>query len=373
MFTISDAVSVPSKENESQSHQILRKLLEKPSTEFIDNVKTKISVLNYANEVWALTVNEKEYDNALICSPYTTYVSYPIHTLKKFDKLWIKCLVLLNTAVMAALCRLTKFNQVVQVNNNLNSLIRHPKIFAERLPGLTLKLMQRYPLHAINFFRVNDVLDPELLLALKNRGYLVFPDRAAHVFFPEENYIRRSHTKRDLSLLNKNDYTIVQHEALTAEDAKRLAELYRLLFIDKHSKYNPVYTAAYFKEAICNHWHRYTALRNADGRIDGFISWFIRDDVMICGPLGYDSEVDRKSGLYRRLVALCLKFAHEKQIPFNMGGGSDEFKMNRGSQQVMEYTAVFCDHLPLYRQIPWKIMHWACNKLLKKIVDASSF
>jgi len=372
VFTISDDISIFSEENESQSHQMLRKLLAQPSTDFVDNVRTKISVLNLENNVWALTVNEKEYGNALICSPYTTYVTYPLHALKKFKKIWIKSLILLNTSIMALLCRLTKFNQVVQVNNNLNSLIKHPAVFANRLPGLTIKLIQRYPTHAINFFRVNEVLDVALLTALKNEGYLVFPDRMAHVFFFEKEYIRRSHTKRDLSLLKKTDYTIVTHDKLTPEDADRFAQLYRQLFIDKHSKHNPVYTAAYFCEAIQHQWHHYTAFQNSAGRIDGFISWFIKDDVMVCGPLGYDSEVDRKTGVYRQLVALCLKHANENQLIFNMGGGSDEFKSNRGSVETMEYTAVFCAHLPFYRQIPWRLMSWACNKLLKKIVDESS-
>jgi hypothetical protein len=372
VFTISDEIPAFFEENESQSHQMLRTLLARPSTDFVDNVRTKISVLNFENDAWALTINQKEYDNALICSPYTTYVTYPLHALNKFKKMWIKGLILLNSSIMAGLCRLTKFNQVVQVNNNLNSLIRHPAVFSDRLPGLTVKLIRRYPTHAINVFRVNEALDSALLSALKNAGYLVFPDRIAHVFFPEKEYIRRSHTKRDLSLLKKTNYTILLHDELTPEDADRFAQLYRQLFIDKHSKHNPVYTAAYFREAVQNHWHDYTAFRNSDGRIDGFISWFIKDNTMICGPLGYDSDVDRKTGVYRQLVALCLKQANENQIVFNMGGGSDEFKLNRGSVETMEYTAVYCRHLSFYRQIPWKMMHWACNKFLKKVVDESS-
>lgn len=372
MFTISDEIPVFSEENKSQSHQVLRQLLTRPSTDFVDNVKTKINVLSFENDAWALTINEKEYDNALICSPYTTYVTYPLDELKKFTKMWIKCLVLLNTGIMTILCRLTKFNQVVQVNNNLNSLIKHPEIFAKKIPGITQKIVQHYPKHAINFFRVNEILDSALLTALTNAGYLVFPDRCAHVFFADQDFIRRSHTKRDLALLKKTEYQIITHEELMPEDAERFAQLYRQLFIDKHSKHNPVYTADYFREAIKNHWHHYTAMRNADGQIDAFISWFEKENRMICGPLGYDSEVDRKMGLYRQLVALCLKHANENHIVFNMGGGSDEFKSNRGSKQTMEYVAVYCQHLPFYRQIPWKIMHWACNKLLKKIVDEST-
>ena len=93
---------------------------------------------------------------------------------------------------------------------------------------------------------------------------------------------------------------------------------------------------------------------------------------MICGPLGYDTRVDRKIGLYRQLVAICLKHASENHVIFNMGGGSDEFKLKRGSTQTLEYTAVYCRHLPFYRQLPWRVLSWACNKLLKKILNSTS-
>jgi len=360
-------------QNNQISHLPISQLLFNPSKKWVSNVDTKMHAIIFENQLWPMTVNRKEYQNALVCSPYTTYVTYPKGELKKFTKLWIKAVVLLNIVVMSVVCRLTKFNQVIQVNNNLNSLIKHPQQFSVLLPALTEKLIFKYPKHAITFFRVNGAFDKAFLKALTDNGYLVFPDRAAHVFFPNTDVTQRSHTKRDLSLLRKSHYMIVPHEALTADDAERLAELYYQLFIDKHSQCNPIYTVDYFREAIQYHWHHYTALRNSDGRIDAFISWFEVEKVMVCGPLGYDSIVDRKMGLYRQLVALCLQHANQHQIPFNMGGGSDEFKSNRGSTETMEYTAVYCKHLPFYRQIPWKMLHWACNKLIKKIVDNSNF
>lgn len=355
-------------ENNNSSYQHTQQLMQQNSIDLVSNVQTKIAALVGEQSAWPLTINQKEYRNALICSPYTTYVTYPLGELKKFTKIWIKSVVLINTAIMSMLCRLTKFNQVVQVNNNLNSLIKHPKKFIQLLPTLTKKIIEKYPYHAINFFRVNDALDKELLSELKGNGYLVFPDRMVHVFFPEKQFIKRSHTKRDVSLLRKSSYKIVSHDELTDDDAKRLAQLYRLLFVDKHSTLNPIYTAHYFRQAIRYRWHHYTALRNSDGNIDAFISWFESENVMTCGPLGYDNTIDAKIGLYRQLVALCLQHADKQRFIFNMGGGSDEFKLNRGSTETMEYVAVYCQHLPFYRHIPWKILHWACHKLIKKIM-----
>lgn len=359
-------------ENEQDSHRVVRELMSDNSVNFVSNVNTTIVAMGDNNDLWPLSVNHTEYNNALICSPYTTYVIYPLDELKKFKKIWIKAAILLNAAIMSVLCRLTRFNQIVQVNNNLNSLIKHPKKFIQLIPKLTEKIIQKYPKHAITFFRVNDVLDIEFLKALKQYGYLIFPDRSAHVFFPKTGVMQRSHAKRDISLLRKSSYDIVPHEALTIDDATRLAELYQSLFVEKHSQYNPKYTPLYFQQAIRHHWHHYTALRNSEGRIDAFISWFDTENTMTCGPLGYDSDVDRKMGLYRQLVALCLQRADQNDMIFNMGGGSDEFKSNRGSTPTLEYTAVYYKHLPFYRKISWKILSFSFNKLLKKIVAESA-
>lgn len=338
------------------------------STEYVSNVKTHMATLSVDHQSWPITVNNTEYANALICSPYTTYVTFPLSEFNQFKKIWKKILLVINFSVNFFLYRFTQINRVVQVNNNLNSLIRHPALFSNHLFSLTEKLIQQYPAHAITFFRVNELLDTPFLKTLKNAGYIVFPDRPVHVFLLNTNYMNRSHTKRDLSLLKKTNYEILSHNQLTEQNAIRFEKLYHQLFIEKHSHLNPIYTEKYFRSAIKNHWHTYVALKNQQGEIDAFISWFISDNVMTCGPLGYDIEVDRKTGLYRQLVAICLDYANRNQFIFNMGGGSDEFKNNRGSTTTWEYTAVYCNHLPYYRHVPWKILQWACNQFIQKIM-----
>lgn len=371
MLTVNN-INIVHESEQIQSVSMVDVLLQHSTTDLVSNVKTRIVPFSLNNEVWPLTINNAEYNNALICSPYTTYVTYGLHELKRFSKLWIKLAVLCNVALMSCLCRLTKINKIVIVNNNLNSLLKHPSIFTEKLPEITQRLISDYPSHAITFFRVNDVLDEKFKIALKKQGFLLFPDRTAHLFFLHKAVMERTDTKRDLGLLGQSPYSRVSHDALRPHDAERFAELYYQLFIEKHSTCNPIYTAAYFRLALKHRWHVYTALRNSDGRIDGFVSWFVVGDILIAGPMGYDRSVNIKVGLYRQLVAIYLKHANDNKYIFNMGGGSDTFKKNRGSTPVLEYTAVYCKHLPRYRQIPWKIFQWLFNKMLKKIFSESS-
>ena len=347
-----------------KKNSIEANLLAHDSVDYVSNVTSCMAAIGLDEEAWSVSVNEGDGTTALICSPYVTYVKYPQDIMGKFNKFWVRALFSTLLSVVQLLCKATKIDQVAQVNNNLNSLLKHSRRFIARLPNLTELLIRHYPQHSILFFRVNGDLDKPLLKGLRKNGYILFPDRAAHLFYPGSGYMKRSYPKRDRALLRNTRYKVVSHDELTQEDGARICELYQMLFIKKHSQFNPVYTEEYFRQAIKHRWHQYVALRNPEGSIDAFISWFYQDSVMICGPLGHDIRVDQKVGLYRMVFALALKQAHDNNSVFNMGAGTDQFKLNRGSEKVLEYTAVYCKHLPFYRRIPWRLLQGACNAVL---------
>lgn len=359
-------------EHAGKVNSIAANLLSHKSTNYIENVETEVVTVSLGDEIWPVSVNNTEYSNALTCSPYTTYITYPLDMYGKFKAPWVKVALVLNSIFVSAVCRLCHVNQVMQVNNTFDSLLKHPELFCERLQQLNKLLLKKYPKHAILFFRVNQRLDAKLLDSLKANDYLVFPDRAAHVFDPVNQFIKRSRVKKDIAQLEKSEYQVVQQGELTRQDVIRICELYNDLFVGKHSKHNPHFTEQYFIDAVNNHWHHYVALRNPEGIIDAFISWYIKDGIMICGPIGYDTSVDVTVGLYRMSVVLALQYANQHNYVFNMGAGSDEFKRDRGSQRVLEYTAVYVKHLPFYRHLPWRLLQFACNTVVPRIFAKES-
>lgn len=366
-----DISLLSSKEIQRQSGQLtphLQTLLSNDPNKFIQNIDTTLYALLIEGQGWAITENKKEYNNAIICSPYGTYVKYPIENVHTFKDRWHRCLIRVATPISASLYRLGQINRIVQVNNNLNSLIRHSPVFTENLENITDFLVERFPKNAIAFYRVNSHLDTDFLEKLKNLGYTTFSDRIAHVYFPNSGYMQKSHTRRDIALLRNSSYKLVTGDTLNEHDIARITDLYYQLFVTKHTSLNPIYTKEYFTEAVRQGWHDYVALRNEQGEIDAFISWFYDEGVMSCGPLGYDLSLDKKLGLYRQLVAVCLKHAHEKQLIFNMGSGSDEFKLNRGSTKTLENVAIYSGHLPKYRQWPWKLLAASCNAFIQRQV-----
>lgn len=355
-----------------KTNSIEANLLSQKSNAWISNVDTNIIIISLKDNLWPATINYKEYKNASICSPYAIYIKYPLGMIKKFDKLWIKVALLFNASVTGLVYKFTKINQVIQLENNLHGLIKHSSYLVKFLPDLTRILSEKYKNHAITFFRVNGQLDKQLLEILKKSGYIIFPDRTAHIFYPDNNYLKRRDVKRDLKILSNTNYKIIHHDELTEQDIDRLNELYRRLFIDKHSKFNPIYTKEYFRQSVKNRWFDYKALRHPNGRIDAFISWFYRENMMICGPVGYDTAIDQNEGLYRMVIALMLKHAHETQSILNIGSGSDQFKSNRGSTRTLEYAAVYCAHLPFYRRIPWLLLSKVHNAFSSMIFNLTT-
>ena len=70
----------------------------------------------------------------------------------KFDKFWVRSLLLTALSVVNLLCKTTKIDQVAQVNNNLNSLLKHPKRFIKLLPNLTQLFSSSLPKAFDSFF-----------------------------------------------------------------------------------------------------------------------------------------------------------------------------------------------------------------------------
>jgi len=354
-----------------QKHSITANLLLRPVTDFVSNMSARMLAMGDGREVWPISINNQKHSNPISCSPYTTYVKYPMHMIDKFETLWLKLFVIGGTQLMGLVFKLTQLDKVILINNSLNSVLKHPKLFGQQLPQLTSLLKQVHPDRAILFFRVNSELDKEFMVVLQQQGYVLFPDRLVHLFDPETGFIKQRNVRGDFAILRDTPYQIINHENIVESDIPRIGELYRRLFIDKYSPLNLQYTDEFFRQAINNRWHHYIAFRNSTGQIDAFISWYFNDNTMVCGPLGYDTTVHIEAGLYRMMISSALKFSHENKILFNLGAGSDDFKKKRGSRPVLEYTAVYYRHLSYYRQLPWMMVSRICSVLLPKLFNTN--
>jgi hypothetical protein len=145
---------------------------------------------------------------------------------------------------------------------------------------------------------------------------------------------------------------VIGGEGIGDADIPRLAELYRSLYIDKHSSLNPGLTEDFFALTLRGNDLHYRALQRA-GTIDGFIVFFVDDGVLTGVFIGYDRGLPRRLGLYRQLIAVLVAEARDRGLLLNLSAGAAEFKSLRGAFPVIEYDAVYDRHLSPRRRLAW--------------------
>lgn len=319
------------------------------------------------------TVNENEYDNSPICSPFNLFCLYPKKKIQSIKVNWLRHFLNVVTTLFTLTFKTTKFDRVIQLNNKPCDAIVYPELSPTEVESCVTQLKKQFPNHAIIFPRIDRLTSPTLVESLEANGFLMVPTRNVHIFHPENSYMKRSHTKRDFSLLKKQDFQFVEHDDISGNDLLRIYELYKMLFLEKHGRENPELTIEFFQKSHAHRWYTFFALRNPKGVIDAFLSYETHGNNMACGPLGYDTSQDKEVGLYRMIFAHSLKIADQHNYIFNFGGGNEHFKQNRGSRREIGYTAVYCKHLPLYRRFPWMLLETVGRKATIKILEKVTF
>jgi hypothetical protein len=139
-------------------------------------------------------------------------------------------------------------------------------------------------------------------------------------------------------------------------------ELYKFLYLDKYSPYNPQFSEAFLRLCRDESLLQMKALR-LDGQINAVMGIFIRNGALTPPLFGYDTRRPQTESLYRLLSLLTLQEGQRRGLIVHASAGVGKFKKMRGGQGVIEYNAVFDRHLPAARRLPWA--------LVKRIADAA--
>jgi hypothetical protein len=137
--------------------------------------------------------------------------------------------------------------------------------------------------------------------------------------------------------------------------------LYRQLYIDKYSPFNPRFTPDFFRLAVENRLFTLKAYQKS-GDIAAVLGYYEINRIMTQPIFGYDTRLPQKLGLYRLLSLQVLREGQARGARINASGGVGEFKRLRGGVAAIEYNGVYLRHLPRRQQWPWLI--------LKKLLDA---
>ena len=371
--TTIDQITWPNTPDGLYAKRYLEPFLRNHSAHFIRNVDTKLYILFVDNHVLPITVNESEYENSYVCSPYTHYVSYAKQELTMLQSPAIERLLSIVLAGVGYLLKSAKANKVVHVNNWLLSTNLYPHLSKQQITDIVHFLTKQFPDHYIVFRSLTEELNTLAIAISQQLGSKLIPSRQIYMLKPSDphstNAKARWLVKRDYRLLAKHGYEVVNHTQLTQEDIPRILYLYNALYLEKYSYYNPQFTEQFLKLVLDERILELYALKK-DGQIDAVLGFFCRSGVMTTPLFGYDTSAPKQLGLYRMLSSVLLSIAENNGHLLHESSGAAEFKRNRGAVSAIEYSAVYDKHLNWQRKICWSLLGAILNRigvpLLKK-------
>ncbi len=357
--TIQD-LTWPETDDGRYARQYLLPLIQQGAMPFIANAQTTCMALLIDRQiVLPVTVNQREYDNSYVCSPYSHYVSYAKEELVLLENPALKYVFARVFDLLGALGKLCSINRVVHVNNWLFPTNLYPQITPAQVTAIIAFMRQRFPHHTIVFRSLNEHTNSTLLSNLRQAGCLPVASRQVYLVHPSDpkalNAKARWLLKRDHALLTHQGYRVVGMDELRAEDVPRIVELYNALYLGKYSLYNPMFTEAFIMQALQHKILELVALKK-DGRIDAVLGYFWRNGVMTTPLFGYDTTLLQEIGLYRMLSVTLFQIAQERGLLLHESSGAAQFKRNRGAFGVIEYSAVYMRHLSLHRRLYWQLL-----------------
>lgn len=338
------------------------------SEAFVGNVRTRLLVMSVDGIPVPVTVNDAEYANSYVCSPYTHYVSYAKEELSLLrNRALIAALSAALTGI-GGLLKASRFNRVAHVNNWLLSTNLYPVLSDEQWSAALERLICAFPGHAIAFRSLNASLNAREMDLLRGRRCRLVPSRQIYLLRTGDpdfaNAKARWLLKRDRALADRHGYVQVGPEGMTPADIPRIAELYKMLYLDKYSLHNPQFTARFYEQALAHGTLELHGYRDgATGRLEAILGFYAREGAMTTPLFGYDTSRPQAHGLYRMLSALLIGIASERGLLLHESSGAAQFKRNRGAVADIEYTALYDRHLPAWRRGSWSALEGLLGKI----------
>jgi len=353
---LSDYRQVPT---EGISGRYVASLMRHGATFYIENTNVLIQALIIDGKTFPLVINPGTSRTSYVCSPYSHYLSYSSEEFSKRHSLVPATLFRALALPFGALLRSTSIDRVVFINNWLFSTNPSPELSDEHIRAATNRVRREYPDFAIVFRSVNSLLDRSLSKSLTANDYRLVRSRRVYVLDGAKNrHLAPYNSQTDLKFLKRSPYRVVTCDGILETNASRMAELYRALYLSKHSRLNPHLNSEFFLLTLKENIFTYRGLEK-DGRIDGFVTYFIQGDRMTGAVLGYELALPQNVGLYRMLVAILISEASQRGLRLNLSAGVGHFKMLRGAVPVEEYDAVYDRHLPVHRRLAWTALRMA--------------
>ncbi len=338
---------------------ILTALRDAPPGSLGSNLPGRIRLIRVGTEVIPLLEVSGEQPAAWSCSILSRHVNASVVEVRRWGRpLWL-AVVSTQAAMLARLLACLRVERAVFVNNWLRGTNPAPHLSEAELDSLKDWLIAEYPDRALIVPTVNPVLEPELMANLRRSGARLIPTRIVFLLDPrDQRFQQSSDVRRDRRLLRETSHRLVQRHELGQLDLDRIVALYRALYVEKHGPLSAAFGRRYFEALLQSPGMEWVALEHTDRRsIDMFTLWTSHANYLTKVMGAYDQTVPRKTGLYRmQIMYPVFQVAEPAGLPINLSGGAEHFKRLRGAKPVIEYDAVWDQHLPAGRRLAWRLL-----------------
>jgi len=321
-----------------------------------------------------VTVHDRRQGDSFPVSLMTQYLDYPRAELGLLSSPAARLGARVGLGLFESLLLAAEADRIVQWNSWMFSTNPTPEDISESIGPVTRRLVTEFPDHAVVLRNVDDVASPGLADQLVRSGYRLLTSRIVYGFDARNQPWKPTSTlKRDLKEFS-GDTTLrwVPPWEIQLSEAGRIAQLYRMLYLDKHSRLNPQYDEPFVQAALRDHWLEFHGLRDRIGRLVGVFGFFTLGGCVTTVPfIGYDTTLPAETGLYRRLfTGIHREVDHRRQL-LNYSSGAGEFKRRRGGMATVEYNAIYDRHLSARRRMAFRIAAVLLNRVARPWLEDS--
>jgi hypothetical protein len=364
-----DQLDWPKTDDGNYAKRFLIPMVKKGPGYFIDGLQTEMMVIQLGDLVFPVTINDQEYQNSYVCSPYNHYITYAKEELKNLKSPILEGILEQVLNLVGRFLKAGKINRVIIVNNWLISTNLYPMVSEGQILEIVSFLQKRFPGHSILFRSLSPFKNLHLPNIFTRAGGKLLMSRQVYFLDPNNSRVWTNKSyKRDLSHYKKSIPEMGGPESISKEDYSRIVQLYRLLYIDKYSVHNPLFNAHLVELAHQKQILELKVFREG-GVIQGVLGFFIRHGQMTTPLFGYDTTLPLDRGLYRVLSTHLVHEAKARNLFLHQSSGAAEFKRSRGAVAELEFTAIFDSHLPFYRRWTWNFLRALINGVGSKLLE----
>jgi hypothetical protein len=340
----------------------------------IANVSTALSRLEVAGRPMPVTRDDGRLGDSYVCSPHSAYVLYAREELDRVGAGWIAPPARVALACLDVLLKRARINRVVHLGNWMLSTNLHDGWRGEGVTAARESLIATHPDHILGIRSIDDWSSPGLRRALEADGWIMVPSRQIWVLDNlARDWLQRHNYDNYRRLIARSPLCILDLPRVEGEDARRVAELYAMLYVGRYSPLNPILTPAFIESSARTEMITYRVARDPNGVIMSVGGMWVRGGVMTPSVVGYDTSRPRQEGLYRIACWMFMERALEAGWRLHASAGAAHFKRQRGARGVIEWNAYYVRHLTKARLLAVEALGGMLTRLIVPLMVAKGW